>query len=426
MSGIPALIRESRPDLARYEALYKKLHANPELSHQEVETASLIVRHLSGLSGDLDIRPGIGGHGLIAILRNGAGPTVLLRADMDALPVAERTNLEYTSHRKQLGKDGLERPVAHACGHDVHVICLLIAAEALINARRAWAGSIVFLFQPAEEAGDGALGMVNDGLYDESRHNCPVPDIVLGQHVAPIRAGIVTSKTGAIMSSSDSLKITIFGRGGHASMPHHCIDPVVTASHIVVRLQTISSRVVPPDEVAIITVGSIHAGEAENVICDHASFTINIRTLNEEVRLTVLKHINSVIKAECEASFCEKPPQIEHHMSLPTTSNAAEVETKLQATLKDFFGPDFMVAPKSSLASEDFSILASSIGKPYCFWLFGGTDQELWDSMAAQGKLDKIPINHSAEFAPVIDPTLQTGGDAMTAAALTFLGSPSS
>jgi amidohydrolase len=327
---------------------------------------------------------------------------------------SEETNLELLT-------------MALACGHDVHVVCLLIAAEALITARRAWAGTVVFLFQPAEEAGDGAKGMVIDGLYETSRHNCPIPDVVLGQHVAPIRAGIVTSKTGAIMSSSDSLKITIFGRGGHASMPHHCIDPIVIASHIVVRHQTIASRAIPPDEVAIITVGSIHAGEAENVICDHANFTVNIRTLNDEVRLTVLNHIQRVINAECEASFCDKPPQIEHHMSIPTTSNAGDVEVRLEQTMKEIFGQAFMVAPKSSLASEDFSILASSIGKPYCFWLFGGTDPDLWDSMTAQGKADKIPINHSAEFAPVIDPTLQTGGDAMFAAALTFLGpSPSS
>lgn len=281
----------------------------------------------------------------------------------------------------------------------------------------------MLLFQPAEESGDGALGMVNDGLYDSSRHNCPIPDIVLGQHVAPIRAGMVTSKNGPIMSSSDSLKVTIFGRGGHGSMPHLCIDPVVIASHIVVRLQTIVSRVVPPDEVAVITVGSIHAGEAENIISDRAFFTVNIRTLSDEVRRTVLDHVQKTIKSECEAGFCEKPPQIEHHMSLPVTANSENAEMKLRQTFGQIFGQEFMVAPKSSLASEDFSILARSIEKPYCFWLFGGIDQQLWDSLAAQGKLDTVPINHSPDFAPAIHPTLQTGGDAMVAAALTFLES---
>lgn len=308
-----------------------------------------------------------------------------------------------------------------ACGHDVHVICLLMTAEALLSARASWAGTVVFLFQPAEETGDGSLGMVRDGLYEPNRHNCPIPDIVLGQHVAPVRAGIVASKSGPIMSSSDSFKVTIFGRGGHGSMPHRCIDPVVIASHIVVRLQTIVSRVVPPDEVAVITVGSIHAGEAENVISDHAFFTINIRTLDEQVRLSVLDHVRRTIDAECSAGFCEKPPHIEHHMSLPVTANEATVHIKLRGAFESYFSHEFMVAPKSSLASEDFSTLASSIGKPYCFWLFGGIDQQTWDSLAKQNKLDTVPINHSADFAPAIHPTLQTGGDAMTLAAITFL-----
>lgn len=294
-----------------------------------------------------------------------------------------------------------------------------MAAEMLLSARKNWSGTLVFLFQPAEEAGDGALGMVKDGLYESERHNCPVPDMVLGQHVAPIRAGIVASKPGPIMSSSDSFKVTIFGRGGHGSMPHRCIDPVVIASHIVVRLQTVVSRVVPPDEVAVITVGSIHAGEAENVICDHAFFTINVRTLDEAVRQTVLDHIQTIIKAECEAGFCEKPPHIEHHMSLPVTNNTPEVDGQVRHALEGYFGEEFVLAPKSSLASEDFSILASSIGKPYYFWLYGGIDQDNWDSLAAQNKLNTVPINHSADFAPAIHPTLQTGADAMTVAALT-------
>jgi len=298
----------------------------------------------------------------------------------------------------------------------------LIAAEALLAARGSWSGTIVFLFQPAEETGDGAHGMIQDGLYSKDRHDCPIPDMVLGQHVAPIRAGAVATKAGPVMSSSDSLKVTIFGRGGHGSMPHRCIDPVVIASHIVVRLQTIVSRVVPPDEVAVITVGSIHAGEAENVICDRAFFTINIRTLDEEVRKIVLSHVRRTIESEASAGFCEQPPHIEHHMSLPVTANAATATNQqLQHTFQSHFGGNFAIMPKSSLASEDFSVLASEIGKPYYFWLFGGVDQQQWDTLAAANKLDTLPINHSPDFGPVIHPTLQTGGEAMTIAALAFL-----
>ncbi len=303
----------------------------------------------------------------------------------------------------------------------MHVVCLLVAAETLLAAHDLWSGTIVFLFQPAEEAGDGALGMVDDGLFDPIRHACPLPDMVLAQHVAPIRAGMVVTKLGPIMSSSDSLKVTIFGRGGHGSMPHRCIDPVVIASHIVVRLQTIVSRVVAPDAVAVITVGSIHAGEADNVICDQAFFTVNIRTLDETVRQTVLENVKKTITAECTAGNCERPPQIEHCMSIPLTSNTAAPHQELCHVFREYFSPSFQVAEKSSLASEDFSILASSIGKPYYFWLFGGTESKLWDSLMASNQLEKLPINHSPEFAPAIHPTMQTGADAMTVAVLAIL-----
>lgn len=308
-----------------------------------------------------------------------------------------------------------------ACGHDFHVVCLLIAAEALLSARDSWSGTIVFLFQPAEETGDGAMGMVKDGLYEANGHNCPIPDIVLGQHVAPIRAGVVASKAGPILSSCDSFEVTIYGRGGHGSMPHMCIDPVVIASHIIVRLQTIVSRVVPPDEVAVITVGSIHAGEAQNVISDYTFFTINVRTLDEQVRRTVLEHIKKTINAECDAGFCEKPALIEHRVNLPVTNNAPVVDDALRHVFADHFGRAFYVPPKSGLGSEDVSILASAIGKPYYFWLFGGIDSVVWDALEKDNKLGTIPTNHSSNFGPMIHPTLETGGEAMTVAALSFL-----
>lgn len=303
----------------------------------------------------------------------------------------------------------------------MHTVCLLIAAETLLKARRSWSGTIVFLFQPAEEAGDGAKTMVSDGLYDPQRHACPIPDIVLGQHVAPIRAGIVASKAGPVMNSSDGLTVTVFGRGGHGSMPHRCIDPVVITSHIVVRLQTIVSREIPPDDVAVVTVGSIHAGDVENIISDKAEFKISIRAASEQTRQHVLDSTKRIIQAECLAGNCPQPPVIDHHKSLPVTSNAADVDACLRPGLQAFFSKSFLLADKGGLASEDFSILATSIGKPYYFWFFGGIDQSRWDELAKTNQLDSVPINHSPFFAPAIHPSLQTGGDALVVAALTYL-----
>ena len=291
----------------------------------------------------------------------------------------------------------------------------------LLEIRKSWSGTIVFLFQPAEEAGDGALGMVNDGLYDPNRHGCPIPDIVLGQHVGPIPAGVVSSRAGTVMNSSDAFKVTIFGRGGHGSMPHRCIDPIVVAAHIIVRLQTIVSREVPPDDTAVITVGSIHAGEKENIIPDQAVLKINIRANLEEIRKRVLDAMHRIILAECTQANCEKPPTIEHILSLPVTCNDVSVDAQLRQGFVEFFADKFLESGKGALASEDFSVLATSVNRPYYFWFFGGIDQARWNELAMAGQLDKVPINHSPYFAPAIHPTLRTGGDALVVAALTYL-----
>lgn len=237
MATISDLANKHRPDLDKYTTLYKHFHANPELSNQEKETAARIASELRSISPDFDIRINIGGHGLAAILTNGSGSTVLLRADFDALPVQERTGLPYASTKRMVDADGVEKPVMHACGHDMHISCMLGAAEALVSARESWSGTLVLAFQPAEERGTGAQAMVDDGLYDPKRHAVPVPDIVLGAHVMPHRAGVIGTRKGLIMSAADSMRITLHGRGGHASMPHRLVDPVVMAASTVMRLQ---------------------------------------------------------------------------------------------------------------------------------------------------------------------------------------------
>lgn len=314
------------------------------------------------------------------------------------------------------------RSNAIACGHDFHVTSLLAAAESALKARDTWSGTIVFLFQPAEERGTGAFAMVNDGLYDTNKHACPIPDMVLGQHVMPYRAGSVETKAGTMMSSADSFKVTIFGSGGHGSQPHRTIDPVVIASYIVVRLQTICSREVPPDQTAVVTVGSIQAGDTENIIAAEAVLKIDIRSVTEEWRQRILESVKRIVKAECEAGRCPKEPVFERTRTFPVTQNDKEINDALEKSFSSWFKENHKSTPSAHLASEDVSILASSVNKPCCFWFFGGIDAKEWDKREKDGTLNEIPVNHSPYFAPVLQPTLKTGVEALSVAILTFLG----
>ena len=418
-------------DYAPYESLYKTLHQNPNLSNNETFASSTVHKHLETLNASLPpqapnftIHTGIGGYGLAAVLRNGGGgrggPIVLLRADMDALPVLEKTGLEYTSKNRETDADGVEKPVMHACGHDMHVTCLLACAEVLAKSPDTWNGTLVLVFQPAEEKGTGAQAMVDDGLYDRLGLT---PDVVLGQHVFPIRAGEVQVRKGTQMAAADSFRITVFGRGGHGSMPHRTIDPVVLASSIVVRLQAVVSREVDPAESAVVTVGSLVAGEAENVIPETAVLKVNVRTQSEEGRRRVLGAVRRVVEGESRASGCEREAEIETIAGFPLTVNDPEVVEKVGEALKEKFGERFDGECVASNASEDVSILASSVGKPSCFWFFGGMDEEKWDQAVKEGRVyEDIPVNHSSYFAPVIQPTLKTGVEALCVSALAFLG----
>ncbi|EXJ92608.1 hippurate hydrolase [Capronia epimyces CBS 606.96] len=422
-SWISSILDQHRPALGPYEELYRHLHQHGELSTQEKETAALMASQLRKISDSFDIRTGIGGHGLVAILDNGPGTTILLRADMDALPVQEKTGLEYASTKRMRDDtDGLEKPVMHACGHDFHMTALLAAAETLVSARTAWSGRIVFLFQPAEERGSGAQAMVDDGLYDAGRHACPIPDVVLGQHVLPLRAGTTATRAGSLMSAADSFRITIYGRGGHGSMPHRTIDPVVVASHVVVRLQTIVAREVPPSETAVVTVGALQAGSAENVIPDEAVLKINIRTVSALWRDRVLAAVQRIVRAECLAANCPRDPSFEPTSSFPLTVNHAAVAHSINDAFTAYFGDAHDPNVPNALGSEDFGILATAVDRPYCFWFFGGVDQVAFDEAVARGDEATIPVNHSPFFAPVLQPTLTTGINALVVAALTYLG----
>jgi amidohydrolase len=412
------LVRSASLDLAPYEDLYRYFHANPELSLHEKATSDRIAAHLAQLPGSFEIHTRIGGYGLAGVLRNGEGKTVLLRADMDALPVKELTGLPYASVTTMRDAEGVEKPVMHACGHDMHITCLLAAAETLARARQAWRGTLLVVFQPNEERGAGAQAMVDDGLYDK----VPVPDYVLGQHVMRLRAGAVASRPGTIMAAADSMSITVFGRGGHGSLPHQAVDPALLAAHIVVRLQGIVSREVDPTDLAVVTVGSLHAGQAENIISDRAEIGLDFRTVRLETRQQLMAAIRRIVESECAASGSPRPPIFTPTRRFPPTDNDAQVAERLAASFETHFGGDFDGNVARSNVSEDFSILGTCKDIPCCFWFVGGIDQDLWDRAQKDSTLaEQIPSNHSALFAPVIQPTMRAGVDALCIAALTFL-----
>jgi amidohydrolase len=401
------------------EELYRDVHRHPELSHQEHRTAGLIAERLRGAG--YEVHESVGGTGVVGVLRNGEGPTVLLRADMDALPVREATGLPYASEETGTDADGGEVPVMHACGHDVHVACLAGAAHLLSAAREHWAGTVVALFQPAEEVGDGARAMADDGLAGL----IPAPAVAMAQHVMPLPAGRVGTRSGPALSAADSMRITVYGRGGHGSMPQAAVDPVVLAAMIVVRLQTVVSREVPPGETAVLTVGSIQAGTKSNVIPDRAVLQLNVRSYTDATRTTVLDAIRRIVLAECQASGSPREPDFELFARFPLTHNDEAVTGRVASAFASFFGERSAPLGQGS-ASEDFSDIPNALGVPYTYWFVGGTDPQRYVEAERAGRVAQdVPVNHSAEFAPVVQPTLDTGTQALVVAALEWLASGS-
>ncbi|MFF0284485.1 amidohydrolase [Rhodococcus aetherivorans] len=397
------------------EDFYRDLHAHPELSHQEFDTARKVAARLRG--GGYEVHEGIGGTGVVAILHNGPGPVVVLRADMDALPVEEATGLEYASTVRATDTDGNEVPVMHACGHDVHVTALLGAAHLLADGSEHWSGTLVALFQPAEETSDGARAMVDDGLAAL----LPAVDVALAQHVLPAPAGTVGTRAGPLLSAADSMRITVYGRGAHGSMPQAAVDPVVLAAMIVVRLQTIVSREIPPDEPAVLTVGSIRAGTKSNVIPDHAVLEANLRTYSEPTRTAMLDAIRRIVTAECQASGSPREPDFTLFDRYPLTDNDTDTTARVSGAFEAFFGQRCRPLPRQT-ASEDFSEIPAALEVPYTYWGLGGIDPDTYRKAADHGRVDQdIPVNHSARFAPVVQPTLDTGTQALVVAAMAWL-----
>ena len=400
------------PDL---ETFYKDVHAHPELSMQETRTAGLAADRLR--AADFEVTTGVGNTGVVGLFRNGNGPTVMLRADMDALPVEEATGVPYASKLQATDPEGKTVPVMHACGHDMHVTWLAGATALMAQARDAWHGTLMAVFQPAEETAAGAQAMIDDGLF----RRFPKPDVVLGQHVMVGPAGVLGGRTGAITSAADSLQIRLFGRGAHGSVPQASIDPVVMAAAVVLRLQTIVSREVAAAESAVVTVGALQAGTKENVIPDEAIIKLNVRTFDEGVRKRVLAAIERIVNAEAAASGAPKAPEITPLDRYPRAVNDAVASKRVADAFRQHFSPERVHETGPASASEDFGSFGAEWSVPSVFWFVGGTDPDIYAKAKAANRINELPTNHNPRFLPVIHPTLATGVEALVVASQAWL-----
>jgi hippurate hydrolase len=401
--------------LPELEALYKDVHSHPELSMQETRTAALAADRLR--AAGYEVTTAVGRTGVVGLLRNGDGPTVMLRADMDALPVEEATGLPYASKVTATNREGSTVPVSHMCGHDMHVTWLAGAAKLLAEARATWRGTLMAVFQPGEETAEGAQAMIDDGLFKRFAK----PDVVLGQHVMVGPSGTVAGRAGAITSAADSLQIRLFGRGAHGSMPQASIDPVVMAAATVMRLQTIVSREVAAAEAAVVTVGALQAGTKENVIPDEAIIKLNVRTFDAGVRKRVLAAIERIANAEAEASGAPRKPEITTLDHYPLNVNDQDASKRVVDAFRKHFGTQRVRETGPAPASEDFGSFGSEWRSPSVFWFVGGTDPDVYAKAKAANRLNDLPVNHSPKFAPVIHPTLRTGVETLVTATRAWL-----
>jgi len=403
--------------LPELEAVYKDIHAHPELSMHETRTAQIAADHLE--ANGFEVTTGLGKTGVVGILRNGEGPTVMLRADMDALPIKEATGLPYASTVTATRPDGKTVPVAHSCGHDMHVACLIGATSLFAKSRDSWQGTLMPLFQPGEETAQGAQAMIDDGLFKRFTK----PDVVLGQHVMSLPSGHLDWRTGVVTSAADSLQIRLFGRGAHGSMPEASIDPVVMAASTVMRLQTIVSREIAPTDSAVVTIGALQTGTKENVIPDEAIIKLNVRTFNEDVRKRVLAAIGRIVNAEAAASGAPKPPEITALDRYSLVTNDADATERVVDAFRRNFPDASVEQTRPTMASEDFGCFGAEWHAPAVYWFLGGDDPEVYDKAKRDGTLNSLPTNHNPRFAPVIHPTLETGVKALVVAAHAWLAS---
>ncbi|MEM6476235.1 MAG: amidohydrolase [Pseudomonadota bacterium] len=397
------------------ESLFLHFHKNPELSFLENETAARMATELRAVG--LDVTEGVGGTGVVGMMRNGEGPLILLRADMDGLPVVEKSGLDYASTAKQVGQDGVEYPVMHACGHDVHITSMVGTARWLMENRDDWSGTIMFVVQPAEERVAGAEAMLKDGLYERFG----TPDYALAFHVASqLPTGKVTASEGIQYSSSDSVDIIVPGIGAHGASPHSGRDPVYIGSQIVTALQSIISREVMPLSPAVITVGSFHSGSKHNIISDEAKLELTVRSNDEEVRAQLLAAIERVAVNTGKAHGLPDnlPVRVEVIEGTPVTYNNPELARRLNNVMKRELGEDAVIPfEQRGMGAEDFAYFVSDeVGVPGYYFAVGGTPQAAFDAEEAGGPA--VPSHHSPLFKIAPRESVTLGTKAMVAAVL--------
>ncbi len=398
--------------------LYKFLHSNPELSWQEDKTAS----HLADIleTDGYEVTRGVGKKGVVAILENGRGPTLMIRADMDALPVKEKTNLKYASKVRQINRFGKEVPVMHACGHDIHMSVLIGTAKNLISMKDSWSGTLMLVLQPAEEVGQGSLAMLEDGLFERF----PRPDFNLALHVGGMGpAGTIGYQLGYAMANVDSVDIIVNGVGGHGAYPHTTIDPIVLASQIVLSLQTIVSRKIDPLEPAVVTVGSIHGGLKHNIISEEVRLQLTLRSYSDEVREKTIDEIKKIVKGLGIAAGLPEskmPKVMLKDEYTPALYNDPEFSRKVLNFISKEIGDENVSEISAVMGGEDFARYGRQDPKipSLLFWL-GGTSKEDWKKYQ-NNEIEMVSI-HSPFFAPDPKPTITTGIKAMSASALGLL-----
>jgi hippurate hydrolase len=402
-------------EFADLDALYKHLHSHPELSFQEEQTAARLAKEIKALG--YDVTTGVGGHGVVAVLKNGPGPTVLVRTDMDALPVTESTGLPYASKVRARDKHGKEVGVMHACGHDMHMTCWLGTARVLAGMKDRWHGTLVFIGQPAEEVGGGARRMLEDGLFTRF----PRPDYCLGLHCDSRKPyGHVSYAEGLLCANVDTVDITVRGRGGHGSAPHTTIDPIVLAARIVLDLQTIVSREIDPTEPAVVTVGSIHGGTVHNIIPPDVQLQLTVRTLKDNVRKHVLQAIQRITKAAAGAARAPEPLiHIELDDFTPAVFNNGALAKKTTAVFRQLLGPEKVHEQGPVMGGEDFGRYGRA-GVPIFFYFLGTMEPEQVAAAKEPGG-KALPSLHSDLYFPVPGPSIRTGVLTMTAAVLNLM-----